>query len=308
MAANPSGDWINSAETESVAVVIPTRSRPNRLAKCLASLAIVREVSPFAAYVCDSSPAPADRRTVAEVCERYEWVRLRLHDGNNVTAARNECARVAAEMLLVNVDDDLELERDAIEQLLMTYRSGHGWRVVSGSVSWGEEWTGPGKMRAIGYARPPKENEAADFVPGAFFLYPRAIALALPWNERIDQCTDIFMGALWRRNGVQILFAPQARARHRAPPQGFNPEDVKSTASHHVWRIYALLWDALIANPSAKHAISYEVLGFAASAKLYYRHPTWMARFIASWAEGHLRLIADWRHLRRLAKREAPSP
>jgi glycosyltransferase involved in cell wall biosynthesis len=293
-------------EKPSIAVVIPTRARPDALGRCLERLAEARKRIEFAAYVCDSSAGEEDRAATRAVCERYEWVTHSVHTGTNVAAARNACARAASEDLLVNVDDDLELEPEAIERLLANYAEGRGRRVVSGSVSWDGSWTQPMKMRPIGYSRPPEEGEEPDFVLGAFFLYPRAFALTWPWNERCDTSDDIFMGALWRRQGVELRFAPGARAQHPELPTNFDPSRTAAAVRNQRWHIYALLFDSLIANPSPRRTLAYETLGFMASAKLYLFRPRWALPFLWSWIVGHLRLVRDWRYLRALVRRELP--
>jgi hypothetical protein len=204
----------------------------------------------------------------------------------------------------VNVDDDLELEPDAINRLVDRYASGSGRRVVAGSVSWDGSWSTPVKKRLIGYGRPVREGEEPDFIIGAFFLYPRRFALAWPWNERIDTADDIFMGALWRSQGVRILFSGQARAHHEELPLSLDPARLGDTVEDQRWHIYSLLFDALIANPDPRRAVAYEVLGFAASAKLYLRRPGLAIPFLRSWLAGHLRLFADRRYLRELLQRE----
>ncbi len=301
-AANPMAE-APIRDDGSIAVVIPTRSRPRELAACLSALAVARELRPFPAYICDSSPDEADRRAVREVCERYDWVRLRPHDGGNAPAARNACVQAAEEDILVCLDDDIEVEPEAIERLLDVYRAGSGWRVVAGSLSWDGTWTRPRKMRPIGYARETHEGEPPDFILSGFFVYPRALGLALPWNENIAESEDIFMGALWRSEGVQLLFAPEARALHPFDfPSGAHVDHVDDTVDHERWHIYVLLFDALIANPSLRRFLSYETLGFLAAAKLYFRRPSWAARFVWNWIEGHGRLLADWRQLRAMTR------
>jgi glycosyltransferase involved in cell wall biosynthesis len=290
-----------------VAVAIPTRSRPEELSRCLDRLAVARERLNFPVYVCDSSPTEADRAATREVCERRDWVSLHTHEGTNVAAARNACARAAQEDLLVNVDDDLELEPEAIDRLVACYEEGESLRVVSGSVSWDGLWTRPMKIRTIGYSRPPEEGEKPDFVLGAFFLYPRSFALTWPWNERCDTSDDIFMGALWRRHRVQLLFCEDARALHPELPTNFDPTRMGAAVRNQRWHIYGLLFDTLIANPSLRRTLAYETLGFMASAKLYLWRPRWALPFLWSWTVGHLRLLADSRYLRALVRREPRS-
>lgn len=294
-------------ETRSVAVVIPTRCRPDKLSSCLESLEAARRRLRFPVYVCDSSPTEEERAAVRKVCERYEWVRLATHDGRNVSAARNFCTAVAEEELLINIDDDLELEPESIDRIVARYEEGSGRRVVSGSISWGTHWTTPVKTRPIGYGRPPRDGESPDFITGAFFLYPRAIGLALPWNERIVTSDDIFIGALWRRHEVQMLFAPDARGYHPELPTSFDPSRMADAAHDQRWHIYVLLFDALFANPSLRKFVSYETLGFLASAKFFLRRPRWVLPFLRSWIAGHRRLFADRRYLRQLVGKELPA-
>jgi glycosyltransferase involved in cell wall biosynthesis len=293
--------------TPSLAVVIPTRSRPQLLRRCLDSLADSQQRLEFPVYVCDSSPQEADREAVQAVCADYAWVRLCPHEGTNVAAARNTGARAAGAELLVDVDDDLVLEPEAIDRLLRRYVEGSGRRVVAGSVSINGTWSTPVKKRRIGYGRPVLEGEEPDFVIGALFLYPRSFALAWPWNERIDTADDIFMGALWRSHGVRILFAPDARAAHPDVPLSFDPARLAETVEHQSWHVYSLLFDALIANPDLGRALSYELAGFAASAKVYLRRRALALPFLRSWVRGHRRLIADRAYLKELVGRELPA-
>jgi len=293
-------------QSGTVAVVIPTRCRPDKLSSCLESLAAARRRLHFPVYVCDSSPTEEDRAAVREVCDRYDWVTFETHQGRNVSAARNFCTAVAQEDLLVNIDDDLELQPDAIDRIVARYEEGSGRRVVSGSVSWGTHWTTPVKTRAIGYGRPPLEGESPDFITGAFFLYPRTLGLALPWNDRIVTSDDIFIGALWRHHRVQMLFAPDARAYHPDLPTSFDDSRMADAARDQRWHIYVLLFDALFANPNLRKFVSYETLGFLASAKFFLRRPRWLIPFLQSWIVGHLRLFVDRRHLRQLVRKELP--
>jgi hypothetical protein len=295
---------MSGSPAEQVAVVVPTRARPELLARCLGALDAARARFQFKGYVCDSSPDTSNRQAVAGVVARYPWAELHPHDGRNLPAARNACARAANEPLLVNVDDDLVVEPAAIEKLAARYRSGTGRRVVSGSVSWDGVWTEPMVMRPIGYSRLPRPGEAPSFVQGAFFLYPRAFALAWPWNERIPANDDIFMGAVWRAKGVEMLFEREARALHPELPLAFDGDRIGDRALDQHSHIYALLFDAVFANPSAKRALAYETLGFLASAKLYFRRPSWAVRFLRNWVGGHRALLSDRRYLHSLLDRE----
>jgi hypothetical protein len=217
---------------------------------------------------------------------------------------------VATGELIVSVDDDVYVEPEAISALCAAYERDQKrgvWRVVAGSVRWGSDWSAPIVMRPIGYGRKARPGESPSFLVGALFLYPRALALRLPWNERIitpdDRiCSDDrFMGAVWRAKGVEMAFSPDARAVH---DDEHNRYGVKTQAAH----IYVNLFDALIANRQLGRAACYELLGFAAGAKAYLREPGSAAAYLAAWYRGHRALIRDWRHLNELRKRELPDP
>lgn len=282
-----------------LAVVIPTRNRPEKLKKCLSALGKAREHIDFVVYACDSSDREETRAAVKEVCSEFHFVRHHLHQGKNAAAARNFCANVAEAELLITVDDDVYVEPESIKKLVEAYHSTAGLRIVSGSVAWGKNWSKPVVMRLIGYGREAQPGEQPSFVVSAFLLYPRSIALALPWNERIRTSEDRFMGSLWRGRGVQILFEPAARAFH---DDQHNTYSVKEQESH----IYANLFDALIANPDFVKGLSYEFLGFAAGAKLYFRRFDSAIAYIRAWIRGHQSLIRDWSYLQDYLRRPLP--
>jgi glycosyltransferase involved in cell wall biosynthesis len=285
---------------ENVGVVIPAKNRPEKLEYCLTALARAREKLPFVVDVGDSSDTAKTSEAVRAVCKKFDFVRYHAHHGQNVAAARNFCAQVATAELLINLDDDVYVESDALLRLFEAYQRGQGWRVVAGSVAFGKDWSEPVVMRPIGYGRKPRPGERPSFLVGAFFLYPRALALACPWNERIRVADDMFMGGLWRCKGVALLFEPQARAFH----------DIQLT-NHYVveWQadgIYANLFDALVANPNIPRAFAYEFLGFAAGAKYWFRRPKTAWAYVAAWYRGHRALVRDWQYLKALVRQPLP--
>jgi glycosyltransferase involved in cell wall biosynthesis len=281
-----------------VAVTIPTRNRPAQLRRCLAALGRARQELRFRAWVGDSSD-PDRRAALEEVCAEHDWVRLRFHDGRNVAAARNFCARIADAELIVNVDDDIQVEPDAIRLLVARYEAEGGPRVVGGSVAWGDWWSRPLRVRPFGFARRVEPGEVPDFLNGALFLYPRAFALTWPWNERIRVADDIFMGAVWRAAGVRLLWEPEARARHDPERVAYGPEDQDST-------IYANLFLSLIAVPDWRRAAAFEVLGFLSALRSFGRRPESLRALLCAWARGHRALLRDRRYLAELVRRPAP--
>lgn len=282
-----------------LAVVIPTRNRPGKLALCLEALERARQFIDFTVYVCDSSPDASVRAEIDRVCRRFAFAELHLHNGRNVAAARNFCAGVAREPILINVDDDVYVEPEAVRNLYETYRAHHGWRVVGGLVDWGVSWDGPVVMRRIGYGRKARPGEKPSFMIGAFFLYPKRLAELCPWNERIRYSDDVFMGALWRSYGVSLLHEPTARAVHDDQKNDYGTLD-------HDSHIYANLFDALIANRNLPRAAMYEVLGFAAGAKRFFRRPGTAVAFLSAWFRGHSYLVRDWHYLSSAVSKALP--
>lgn len=282
-----------------LAIVIPTRNRPEKLTFCLKALERARQFVDFTVYVCDSSPDTDIRNEVERICYTFTFVELHFHNGTNVAAARNFCARVAKEPVLINVDDDVYVEPEAVRNLYETYRAHCGWRVVGGLVDWGTSWDGPVVMRRIGYGRKARPDEKPSFMIGAFFLYPKTLAEVCPWNERIRYSDDVFMGALWRSYGVSLLHEPTAKAVHDDQKNNYG-------TSEHDSHIYANLFDTLIANPDLPRALMYEFLGFAAGAKRFFRHPNTASAFLSAWFRGHRYLIRDWKYLNAAVAKSRP--
>jgi glycosyltransferase involved in cell wall biosynthesis len=288
----------SSSSLPALEVVIPTANRPEKLGRCLVALAAAQAQGSFPVLVCDASDEQR-RAAVADVCAQHDFVKLRLHEGRNVAAARNACARFATEPLLINVDDDIRVEPDAIARLARAHTTAPPPAVVAGSVAWDGNYSRPVVMRMNGYGRSAREGEAPSFLVGAFFAYPRALALTLPWVEMIRTSDDRLMGALWRSHGVRLGFEPDARATHDHEHVKY---DVDEQASH----IYANAFDAVIANPSLARALSYEIYGFAIGSRRYARNGADARRYLRAWVRGNRALLRDRRHLRRLVRTQLP--
>ena len=279
----------------SLGVIVPTRDRPERLARCLDALAAAREQIGFTAYVCDSS-GMEHASTVAELCARHPFVRLVRHDRIGASAARNVGTAAASEELIVAVDDDVYVEPDAIRALLDAYDSGEGMSVVAGAVEWTHWTSAPLTMRRIGHGRDATAAEEPEFLVSALLLYPRRLAVELPWNERLWPYDDRYVTLLWRAAGARLGFAPAARARH----------DVKHShypVAHEADRIYVNLLDALLIERGPLRALSFEFLGFAACAKRWRNSPADLFGLIRAWARGHRALVRDRRRLREMVGR-----
>ena len=285
----------------SVAVVIPTRNRPVKLERCLEALGAAREQRDFVVVVADSSTKAGLAEHVERVCAQFDFVELVQHERQGFGGARNRSAEAAEAELLIDLDDDVYVEEESIRRLVEAYEQGDGWRVVAGTVSWGHRWSRPVVMRSIGYGRDALKGEAPDFLVGAFFIYPRALALACPWLETIPTSDDRMMGALWNAKGVSLEFAPTARAFHDEENSVYGEDPF---ADH----IYANLFDALLIRPSAARAISYEVLGLAAGVSECISRGLSVPRFLHAWVRGHVRLVSDWKRLRSAAAVQLPPP
>ena len=283
-----------------LAVTVPTRNRPDKLDACLQALKEARKFIEFPVYVCDSSPNAAAQNATAAVCRKFPFVTLHRHSGKNVSASKNFCASVAAEPLLLNVDDDVNVEPQAVKRLYDRFLATRTWAVVCGSVFWGASWDGPFVLRPIGYGRPPKVGEAPSFLLGAFFLYPKVLAEVLPWNDRVAAAEDIFMGALWRSHDISLVCEPEAKAVHNRTAPEYGLEFVGG-------QIYTNLFDALIANRNLVRAASYEFLGFAANVKRYFKSLGTMRRFLVAWYSGHSCLFRDWQYLISLTEKQLPA-
>jgi glycosyltransferase involved in cell wall biosynthesis len=286
--------WAESARSgrdeATVAVVVPTRDRPERLERCLEALAGARNGIEFTAYICDSSRGDNAAR-VAELCRRHSFVELVRHDRIGATAARNVGVKACDAELVVSVDDDVYIAPDAIDALLRAYRRGRGKRVVAGSVDWGYWKSRPLVMRPIGVAREALPEEEVEFLLSALVLYPRELGLACPWNERLWPHDDRFASLLWRAAGADLLFAPDASARHDETQNDY-PVDREAD------RIYVNLFDARFVTRSLRRALAFEVLGFAACAKKWARTPAGAWKLIVAWFHGHAAFIRDYRRLR----------
>ncbi len=233
---------------------------------------------------------------VAELCDRHHFVRFVSHDRVGATAARNVGTRVCNAELVVSVDDDVYVEPGAIAELLREYGNGNGSTVVAGTVDWGNWRSRPLVMRRIGYARDAEEGEEVEFVVSALILYPRALGLAFPWNERLLPYDDRFSSLLWRAAGASLVFASRATASHDKTRSRY-------AVDREADRIYANLFDACLVSRSLRRLIEFEFLGFAACAKKWARSPRGAWGLVEAWVRGHVAFLRDLEKLRAEVRR-----
>jgi hypothetical protein len=255
--------------------------------------------------VLDSSTSAAGRRAVSEVCADFDFTSVHFHDGPNLAAARNACAKQVAERLIINVDDDIQVEPDALERLVIAYSGAQGARVVAGSVAWDGVWSRPVTLGRRGWGRFVANGEAPDFLIGALCLYPKALAVALPWHERRLRgprnglSDDRYIGALWRRKGVALLYEPKARAIHHHEHTTYGLPDQPA-------HVYTNLVQALVGSQSLARAASFEVLGFLQALKTFMT-PATAREMLGAWAEAHVAFVKDWAYLQDVVSRDLPT-
>lgn len=279
-------------------VVVPTKDRPDRLGRCLDAIAGANGELELPILIADSSD-DENHAEVLALADRHPTARVERHSGTNVSMARNFCAQAARGEVMISVDDDTQVEPDSLGRLIEAYRRSPKPCAVAGSTAWDGEFCRPVVMRHIGYGREARENESPTFLITALFAFPRALAIALPWNERLGSDDDIYIGCLWRSHGVNLCFAPDARSVHD-PIRSYYGAGMEDSV------IYTNLFDAIFANPDWKRALSYEFLGFAAAAKLHMRTFSSARPFVASWLRGNRDLIRDRRYLREVVARRLP--
>lgn len=272
-------------------VTIPTRNRPVKLRGCLEALRASTGVPTFEIIVCDSSDDPATRQAVADVVDDFAGARLVHHDGWNAAMARNTATRSTDADLVVSVDDDVFVEPTAVAALVEAAQRQPG-AMVAGTVRWGDEWSTPVKMRAIGYGRPAGRDEDGDFLVSAFVAYPRELNLRLPWNEHLRREEDRCFGSLLRSHGIPLVFEPRARAIHHDEHNTTGPQDIGD-------HIYANLFEAVVVRRRPALALSYLFIGFAFSVRAFGLRT--LTTTMSSWVRGVGRFVADLPHLRSVA-------
>ena len=278
---------------DELAVIVPTRNRPEKLERCLDALSGARSTTPFIVYVCDSSNASMAPR-IEELCAHHDFVTLVKHDRNGASAARNVGTAACDAALVVSVDDDVYVEANAIDELLRAYRAVDGPALVAGSVGWSHWWSAPLVMRRIGFGREARPGEPVEFLVSALILYPRELGIALPWNERLWPYDDRYVSLIWRASGAELAFAPDARAHH-------DEIHTEYPVGHEADRIYVNLLDAVLISRSFRRFLEFEFLSFAACAKKWARTPRGAWGILRAWMRGHRAFLRDFGALRRTA-------
>jgi glycosyltransferase involved in cell wall biosynthesis len=106
----------------SISVVIPTRDRPNALARCLGALAAQTVGDELEILVVDDGSTAES--AVSAAVARHSHARLIRRAGVGPAAARNAGARAASGTVVCFTDDDCVPSEDWVEQLLSALRQG----------------------------------------------------------------------------------------------------------------------------------------------------------------------------------------
>jgi glycosyltransferase involved in cell wall biosynthesis len=276
-------------ERAEVAVIVPTRNRPQKLRRCLQALATARDGTAFDVYVCDSSGSETAPR-IEELCARHPFVELIRHDRPGASAARNVGTRAARSELVVSVDDDVYVEPSAIDALLRAYRSA-GDSVVEGTVGGAHSWSRPRVTRSADLGHEARPREPVELLPSRLVLYPRDLGLAFPWNERLWPDDHRYVSLIWREAGASLIFAPDARAHH-------DDADAEHAVGDEADRIYVNALDAALVSRSIGRLVAFELLGFLACAKKWARTPRGAWGIVRAWVRGHVALLRDLPALR----------
>ncbi len=132
---------VSMEEFESLAIVIPTRNRPDDLRATVNTL-LVQTVLPRQVIIVDQSPLDSGRAIAELFAGASERVRQQvtlkyIHDPaiSGAATARNEALRHCHCDVVLFLDDDVELEADFVETLLQAYAEDREVAGVSGIIT-----------------------------------------------------------------------------------------------------------------------------------------------------------------------------
>lgn len=244
-----------------VSAIVPTIGRPESLERLLRSLS-VQTRKPGEIVVADGGDDPAVRDLVQRPEWKSEGLDVRWVPVRPPNAVRQREAAIAASTggLLLLLDDDVELERDCIEQLLgaldsrpdavaaMADFNNQAWsiptlvwriylRVVHGLAD--GQWQGRvvGPLLRFGYHPAPAEVSPMQWMgAGNSLVYRAAFEQAGGFSDFfLSRCTmneDVDLGLKLNRLGA-ILFCPKARLAHFHDPGGrLTPAEVAEDDVH----------------------------------------------------------------------------
>jgi glycosyltransferase involved in cell wall biosynthesis len=116
-----------------VSIIVPTRDRPDALARCLAALSAQRDLDALEIIVVDDGSAEVER--LAKVVQRFTAARLLRTTGVGPAAARNVGVAASTGQFVCFTDDDCEPASDWAARLvesLVTGADATGGQTVNG--------------------------------------------------------------------------------------------------------------------------------------------------------------------------------
>ncbi len=204
----------------SVAVVVPTRDRPDSLARCLAALA----QQTVAAEIVVVDDASTDGAAVARVVETCSGSRLVRGEGRGPAAARNLGARAARGDVIAFTDDDCVPAPDWLERLVARHR---GAEVVAGRTISRASASPPVRAAQTITNHLVEESVTADglevgFAPTCNLAVRQHLLRALPFDEGYPLAAgeDRDWCARLAAAGIRLAYEPAAVVVH-APTMGW---------------------------------------------------------------------------------------
>jgi glycosyltransferase involved in cell wall biosynthesis len=170
-----------SSDASVISVIVPTRDRPDRLARCLDALRNQTVVDSLEIVVVDDGSA---NPVALEGAADHPRVRLVRQPGAGPSAARNRGARAAGGTYVCFTDDDCEPQPDWVERLTATLRTGAA--AVAGCTvngSPGDPFAEASALIAAAPAVLGKDPESLSFAPSNNLGCRADVLAALPFDE-----------------------------------------------------------------------------------------------------------------------------
>lgn len=204
-----------------VSIVVPTRGRPESLARCLAALERQSPGEPWEIVVVDdASPEPAPIAEVVARCSRARLVRLPRRAGPGT--ARNVGGRAAAGSLILFTDDDCEPSSAWASALVERLRA--GGEVAAGMTENGSAdnpWAAASHLLTAYFT----ERTDIPFAASNNVACTARVLAALPFDESFPDAAgeDRDWCARLADEGIEIVPVAEARVehRHRLTPGSF---------------------------------------------------------------------------------------
>lgn len=204
-----------------VSIVVPTRGRPESLARCLAALERQSLGEPWEIVVVDdASPDPAPVAEAVAACSRARLVRLPRQAGPGT--ARNAGGRAAAGSLVLFTDDDCEPSPTWASALVERLRGGA--EVVAGETENGSAdnpWASASHLLTDYFT----ERTDVPFAASNNVGCTARVLAAIPFDESFPDAAgeDRDWCARLAAEGLEIVPVAGARVehRHQLTPLGF---------------------------------------------------------------------------------------